>query len=174
MQRLKQLRALIDEIPSRLKELQITRVELKPSPSKWSPKEELGHLLDSAANNHQRIVRTQLEDKPKMPGYDDDASQLARNDRTLASPQPATARCRRARLCMVANLHHRRLRAAHAKIRLRRLHRPHAAPPKPHWRRNGGPVAKRGKTELRYAAGYLPCASPTTNDERPTTKCSAT
>jgi hypothetical protein len=73
MQRLKQLRALIDESPSRLKELQIARVELKPSPSKWSPKEELGHLLDSAANNHQRIVRTQLEDKPKMPGYDGDA-----------------------------------------------------------------------------------------------------
>src|SRR5580692_1794207 len=73
MQRLKQLRAVIDEIPSRLKELQIARVELKPSPSKWSPKEELRHLLDSAANNHQRIVRTQLEDKPKMPGYDGDA-----------------------------------------------------------------------------------------------------
>jgi hypothetical protein len=31
---------------------------------------ELGHLLDSAANNHQRIVLAQLEDKPAMPGYD--------------------------------------------------------------------------------------------------------
>ena len=41
----------------------------KPDPSKWSAKEELGHLLDSAANNHQRIVRAQLEDKPEMPGY---------------------------------------------------------------------------------------------------------
>ena len=29
-----------------------------------------GHLLDSAANNHQRIVRAQLEDNPAMPGYD--------------------------------------------------------------------------------------------------------
>jgi hypothetical protein len=48
-------------------------VELKPSPVKWSPKEELGHLLDSAANNHQRIVRTQLEHEPKMPGYDGNA-----------------------------------------------------------------------------------------------------
>ncbi|MGA8300082.1 MAG: DinB family protein [Terriglobales bacterium] len=42
----------------------------KLTPSNWSPKEELGHLLDSAANNHQRIVRAQLEDKPAMPGYD--------------------------------------------------------------------------------------------------------
>ena len=73
MQKLKQMHALIDEIPSRLKELHIARVELKPSQSKWSPKEELGHLLDSAANNHQRIVRTQLEDKPRMSGYGGDA-----------------------------------------------------------------------------------------------------
>jgi len=73
MQSLKQLRALINEIPLRLNKLAPSQVELKPSLSKWSPKQELGHLLDSAANNHQRIVRTQLEDSPKMPGYDGDA-----------------------------------------------------------------------------------------------------
>jgi hypothetical protein len=73
MQALEQLRSLINEIPTRLNHLSRSQVELKPSPSKWSPKEELGHLLDSAANNHQRIVRTQLEDKPKMPGYDGNA-----------------------------------------------------------------------------------------------------
>jgi hypothetical protein len=72
MQGIKQLRALIHEIPGRLNRLPLSQVELKP-PSKWSPKEELGHLLDSAANNHQRIVRTQLEDQPKMPGYDGNA-----------------------------------------------------------------------------------------------------
>ena len=73
MQATKKLRDLIKEIPPRLNKLPLSQVELKPSPSTWSPKEELGHLLDSAANNHQRIVRTQLEDKPKMPGYDGDA-----------------------------------------------------------------------------------------------------
>jgi hypothetical protein len=73
MQGLTKLRALIDEVPLRLKKLPPSQVELKPSPTKWSPKEELGHLLDSAANNHQRIVRAQLEDKPKMPGYDGNA-----------------------------------------------------------------------------------------------------
>jgi len=70
MQGLKQLRTLINEIPPRLNKLPLSQLELKPSASKWSPKEELGHLLDSAANNHQRIVRAQLEDKPRMPGYD--------------------------------------------------------------------------------------------------------
>ncbi len=73
MQSTKQLRVLINEVPSRLSKLSPPQVEVKPSSSKWSPKEELGQLLDSAANNHQRIVRTQLEDRPKMPGYDGDA-----------------------------------------------------------------------------------------------------
>jgi hypothetical protein len=73
MQSLKHLRTLINEVPPKLSKLPLSQAELKPSPVKWSPKEELGHLLDSAANNHQRIVRTQLEDEPKMPGYDGDA-----------------------------------------------------------------------------------------------------
>jgi hypothetical protein len=73
MQALKELRALIDEIPHRLSKLPASQVESKPALSNWSAKEELGHLLDSAANNHQRIVRTQLEHEPKMPGYDGDA-----------------------------------------------------------------------------------------------------
>jgi hypothetical protein len=73
MQSLKHLRTLINEVPPKLSKLPLSQVELKPSPVKWSPKEELGHLLDSAANNHQRIVRTQLEHEPKMPGYDGDA-----------------------------------------------------------------------------------------------------
>jgi len=73
MQALKQLRTLIHEIPPRLNKLAPSQLELKPSANSWSPKEELGHLLDSAANNHQRIVRVQLEDKLKMPGYDGNA-----------------------------------------------------------------------------------------------------
>ena len=46
--------------------------ELKPAPDKWSRKEILGHLIDSAANNHQRLVRLQLEDEISLPGYDQD------------------------------------------------------------------------------------------------------
>jgi hypothetical protein len=72
MQSLQQLRNLLDHVPERLGRLPTIQVSSKTSPSKWSRKEELGHLLDSAANNHQRIVRTQLEDMPRMPGYDGD------------------------------------------------------------------------------------------------------
>jgi len=37
---------------------------------KWSPKEILGHLVDSASNNHQRFVRAQLAPSLRLPGYE--------------------------------------------------------------------------------------------------------
>lgn len=43
----------------------------KPFSNKWSKKEILGHLLDSAANNHQRFVRVQFENTPFI-SYDAD------------------------------------------------------------------------------------------------------
>ncbi|MFZ0798197.1 MAG: DinB family protein [Terriglobales bacterium] len=64
------LHDLLQRVPGRLEKLPKDTVESKPTPSNWSPKEELGHLLDSAANNHQRIVRAQFEDNPAMPGYE--------------------------------------------------------------------------------------------------------
>jgi hypothetical protein len=45
----------------------------RPSPGKWSPKEIVGHLVDSAANNHQRFVRAQFQDDLIFPGYAQDA-----------------------------------------------------------------------------------------------------
>jgi hypothetical protein len=42
---------------------------LRPAPGKWSRKEILGHLIDSACNNHGRFVRVQLEDGLSLPGY---------------------------------------------------------------------------------------------------------
>ena len=44
----------------------------RPAPGKWSPKEILGHLIDSAANNHQRFVRLQLAKRIDLPGYPQD------------------------------------------------------------------------------------------------------
>jgi hypothetical protein len=44
----------------------------RPGPGKWSKKEILGHLIDSAANNHQRFVRLQLTPSIDLSGYDGD------------------------------------------------------------------------------------------------------
>lgn len=40
---------------------------------KWSPREELGHLIDSAANNHQRFVRAALSGEYSGPPYAQEA-----------------------------------------------------------------------------------------------------
>lgn len=37
---------------------------------KWSRKQILGHLIDSAANNHQRFIRMQLTPELRFPGYE--------------------------------------------------------------------------------------------------------
>jgi len=36
----------------------------------WTLKDMVGHLIDSASNNHQRFVRLQIEDDLHFPGYD--------------------------------------------------------------------------------------------------------
>lgn len=69
MESLQTLNNLLQKLPARLEALPADAVEGK-LPGSWSQKEVLGHLLDSASNNHQRIVRGQLEDNPAMPGYD--------------------------------------------------------------------------------------------------------
>jgi hypothetical protein len=40
----------------------------------WSGKEELGHLIDSASNNHLRFVRAALEAEFHGPSYDQNGS----------------------------------------------------------------------------------------------------
>src|SRR3984893_17615148 len=39
------------------------------SEGKWSAKQVVGHLTDSAVNNLGRIVRLQIEPGPSLPGY---------------------------------------------------------------------------------------------------------
>lgn len=54
-----------------LESIQEEKFRAKPAPHKWSKKEILGHLIDSANNNHQRFVRIQFEDEPLIT-YDQD------------------------------------------------------------------------------------------------------
>ena len=54
-----QLKEIIELARPRLMELSDQQASAKPYPEKWSIKQILGHLVDSAGNNHQRIVRMQ-------------------------------------------------------------------------------------------------------------------
>jgi hypothetical protein len=40
----------------------------------WSRKQVIGHLIDSASNNHQRFVRAALQPSLEFPGYDQSGS----------------------------------------------------------------------------------------------------
>ncbi|MFY9608428.1 MAG: nitroreductase family protein [Blastocatellia bacterium] len=66
------LRSLIAVLPGRLRAITGEQAGAERAPDGWSRKEELGHLIDSAANNHQRITRAQIEGGLVMPGYDGD------------------------------------------------------------------------------------------------------
>jgi len=66
------LSSVIDLAVPRLAALSEDDAARKPSPDRWSKKEILGHLIDSAANNHQRFVRLQLEPQLNLPGYEQD------------------------------------------------------------------------------------------------------
>lgn len=60
----------VEQAASRLSQLDPQVARLKPAADRWSIQEVIGHLVDSAANNHQRFVRAQLVDELSFPKYD--------------------------------------------------------------------------------------------------------
>ena len=68
-----ELTRVVDEAAIDLRTITETAAAAKRAPHVWSIKEILGHLLDSAANNHQRFVRAQQANELSFPGYDQDA-----------------------------------------------------------------------------------------------------
>ncbi len=70
-QTINRLQHLCDTFPNLLTAIPEKDFSYKPSENKWSKKEILGHLIDSATNNHQRFVRVQFEDVPAI-SYDQD------------------------------------------------------------------------------------------------------
>ena len=65
-----ELREAVAAATPRLLALSETESSKPPAPGKWSPKEVLGHLIDSASNNHQRFVRAQFTNDLVFPGYE--------------------------------------------------------------------------------------------------------
>ena len=68
-QLISQLRQLLDRVPLALQSISDEQAASGSGPDKWSAKQELGHLLDSAIVNHYRWVRVLSEDNPTLPGY---------------------------------------------------------------------------------------------------------
>ena len=60
------LNHLTQVIPPLLISIPENEFARKPRPDKWSKKQIVGHLIDSAANNHHRFIRTRIEDVPHI------------------------------------------------------------------------------------------------------------
>jgi hypothetical protein len=61
--------AKVSAFHNRLLAVPGAKTSVKPAPDKWSLKEIVGHLIDSASNNHQRFVRLQEQSSLSLPGY---------------------------------------------------------------------------------------------------------
>ena len=66
------LQQTVDREAAHLRAVADKDAGVKPAPETWSKKEELGHLIDSAANNHVRFVRASLEPEFRGLGYEQD------------------------------------------------------------------------------------------------------
>lgn len=65
-QALARLTFIVGKASSMLTQISEEKMSEKPAPNKWSKKEIIGHLIDSAANNHHRFVRGQFEAIPEI------------------------------------------------------------------------------------------------------------
>lgn len=65
-----ELHLIVRDAAARLLAVGDVRQQTAASDGQWSPRQILGHLVDSAANNHQRFVRAQFTNDLVFPGYD--------------------------------------------------------------------------------------------------------
>jgi hypothetical protein len=67
---LDRLRTVLEAELPRLRALSEEASARPSGAGKWCPREVLGHLVDSASNNHQRFVRAQLALELRFPPYE--------------------------------------------------------------------------------------------------------
>lgn len=62
--------AAVGEALQLFQQVDETRTTRRPAPGKWCAREVLGHLIDSACNNHRRFIAGQLPSTMQFDGYD--------------------------------------------------------------------------------------------------------
>ena len=63
----------IDSASTQLLQIDETQSEQPRAEDHWSSKQIIGHLIDSATNNHARFALGQMKDDLIFPGYDQNA-----------------------------------------------------------------------------------------------------
>ena len=79
-QAITRLASTVDAAYGRLQAMAEEQALAAPAGMKWTRKEILGHLLDSASNNHQRFVRAQFQPEMTFPRYVQDQWIAAQSD----------------------------------------------------------------------------------------------
>jgi hypothetical protein len=69
---IKELKKITNDYSLKIRDISEQEFSAKPLPNKWSRKEVLGHLIDSAHNNLRRFVCGQYEAAPPKIIYDQD------------------------------------------------------------------------------------------------------
>ena len=69
---LEDFKQTIDSASARLAQINEAEAQQPRAEDHWSSKQIIGHLIDSAANNHARFVLAQLKDDLLFPGYEQD------------------------------------------------------------------------------------------------------
>jgi hypothetical protein len=67
-----ELSAMVGAFYTVYHDLDDDEASLRPAEGNWSPKEIIGHMVDSASNNHQRWVRLQIQERLVFPDYWED------------------------------------------------------------------------------------------------------
>ena len=69
---IEELDQIIRDYARKISEISESEFSAKPNPTKWSKKEVVGHLIDSAQNNLRRFICGQYESSPPKIVYDQD------------------------------------------------------------------------------------------------------
>ena len=84
---LEDFKQTIDTLSPQLLKLSEAEAAQPRAEEHWSAKQILGHLIDSAANNHARFVLGQLKNDLLFPGYDQDGWVKTNHYQEAAWPQ---------------------------------------------------------------------------------------
>jgi hypothetical protein len=84
---LEDFKETVEGASNRLRSISESQSEQPRAEDHWSAKQIIGHLIDSAANNHARFVLGQLKNDLVFPGYDQNGWVRTNHYQEAAWPQ---------------------------------------------------------------------------------------
>jgi hypothetical protein len=80
-----ELKSVVEDFAKRFSKISDQEFSAKPLANKWSKKEVVGHLIDSAQNNLRRFIVSQYETTPPKITYEQDFWVIANGYQQMSS-----------------------------------------------------------------------------------------